>query len=111
MQAAKKLATKITIVDNRDHYGAIDGVKFRAAITANGGQKYLAEKLGITPAAIRNWSKADRATIGVKVFDDVCNYLGIKPSDVGFIPDTTEIERKLKILDQIKKMATLTLVA
>jgi len=113
MQKAQKTqAEMIAIVDNRDRYGVINGVKFRSAITANGGKKRLAEQLGITTAAIRNWSKTDRATIGVKTFDKVCKSLGITPADVGFEPDTKEIERKLEVLKQIKKMAAgLALVA
>ena len=97
----KAKARWIAIVDNRDRYGVIDGIKFRSEI---GSIRALAESLGVSAAAIRNWSHSDRATIGVQQFYKVCDALNITPADVGFRPNMEEIDRKIEILAMVKAM-------
>ena len=97
----KAKARWIAIVDNRDRYGVIDGIKFRSEIAS---VRALAESLGISAAAIRNWSHPDRATIGVAMFHKVCEALDITPADVGFRPNMAEIDRKIEILAMVKAM-------
>jgi DNA-binding Xre family transcriptional regulator len=95
----KARAQWIKIVDNHDIYGRISGVAFRAALSCV-NLRWLGEEVGVARTAFNNYSKPDRATIGLLRFRKICEALQIAPSDLGFEPDTKMIEEKVRALQE-----------
>lgn len=101
-------AAWIAIVDNRESYGRISGVKFRAALSGV-NKAWLGEEVGVARTAFNNYSLPDRATIGLLRFRQICEALEMAPADFGFEPDIPSIEQKIQALQEtLAAMQTLT---